>query len=71
MHYILGPGHAEFFLQLAEKEGQGEPLATFVRGKGYMRFKGDERAILPQDTTAGKLDSGYGAPGTLESRYGN
>ncbi|KAL5314103.1 hypothetical protein ACEPPN_018527 [Leptodophora sp. 'Broadleaf-Isolate-01'] len=71
MHYISGQGHAEFFLQLAEKEGQGEPLATFVRGKGYVRFDGDERAILPRDTTEGKLDPGYGAPGTVESRYGH
>ncbi|KAL1799535.1 hypothetical protein ACET3X_003572 [Alternaria dauci] len=30
MHHISGPGHAEFFLELAENEGQKEPMATFV-----------------------------------------
>ena len=70
MHYVSGPGHAKFFLELAEKEEQGEPLATFVRGKGYVRFERNERAVLPQTTIEDTVDPGYGAPGTAEEKFG-
>ena len=70
MHYISGPGHAEYFLELAGKEGQGPALATFVRGKGYVKFDGDEVASLPLKTRAQLADEGYGAPGTEEAKYG-
>lgn len=43
-----GRGHAEFFYGLAEREGrQGEALATFVRGKGYVGFESNRGAVLP------------------------
>ncbi|KAF1978055.1 hypothetical protein BU23DRAFT_577544 [Bimuria novae-zelandiae CBS 107.79] len=57
MHYISGPGHAEFFLHLSESQEQEEPLASF-------------RAVLPRSTTEDTLDPIYGRPGTVESRYG-
>ncbi|KAF7953224.1 hypothetical protein EAE96_006438 [Botrytis aclada] len=71
MHHISGPGHAEFFLQLAEQDKQGEPLATFVREKGYVRFERDQRAILPTVAVQEILDTKYGASGTAEARYGH
>ncbi|KAJ8063109.1 hypothetical protein OCU04_008352 [Sclerotinia nivalis] len=71
MHYTSGPGHADFFLQLAEQDGQGEPLATFVRGKGYVGFERDQRAILPKVTIEEILNPRYGAYGTAEARYGH
>ena len=46
MEWISGKGHAEFFAELAGREGQGEMLATFVKGKGYVGFKGEERVTL-------------------------
>ncbi|APA08969.1 hypothetical protein SS1G_02820 [Sclerotinia sclerotiorum 1980 UF-70] len=70
MHHTSGPGHAEFFLQLAEQEGQGESLATFVRGKGYVGFERDQRATLPKVTIEEILNQKYGAYGTAEARYG-
>jgi hypothetical protein len=70
MRHISGPGHAEYFLELAEKEEQGPALATFVRGKGYVKFDGDERASLPVKTMAQLADDGYGAPGTEQAGYG-
>ena len=36
---IDGPGHAEFFLQLAQGRGDIPWLATFVKGHGYKDFK--------------------------------
>ncbi|CAD6592185.1 MAG: hypothetical protein ASARMPRED_006068 [Alectoria sarmentosa] len=35
---IDGSAHAEFYVQLAERETQGPWLATFVKGKGYVEF---------------------------------
>jgi hypothetical protein len=70
MRFISGPGHAEFFLQLAEQEGQGDPLATFVRGKGYTGFESNERAALPLGIVEERVDVGYGADGTVEAGYG-
>jgi len=70
MHAISGPGHAEFFLKLAEKDGQGKPLATFVRGKGHVSFKGNDEAHLPVTTIDKILDPQYGRPGTPEGKYG-
>ncbi|KAI1165876.1 NAD(P)-binding protein [Nemania serpens] len=35
---IDGPAHAEFFAQLAAHEGDIPWLATFVAGKGYVKF---------------------------------
>ncbi|KAI0457200.1 hypothetical protein F5B21DRAFT_99841 [Xylaria acuta] len=35
---IDGPAHAEFFAQLASHEGNVPWLATFVKGKGYVKF---------------------------------
>ncbi|KAK4935431.1 hypothetical protein LTR10_023509 [Elasticomyces elasticus] len=61
MRFISGPGHAQFFLQLAEQEKQGEPLATFVRGKGYVGFEGSERAVLPVGVSEERIDWAYGA----------
>jgi len=62
MRHISGPGHADFFLELAENDGQGNPLATFVRGKGYVHFEGNDGAVLPVIT----MDM----PGTPEANYG-
>ena len=70
MMYISGPGHAEYFLELAEKEGLGPALATFVRGKGYVKFEETEGVNLPVMTTEQLADVGYGAPGTKEAGYG-
>ena len=71
MRYISGPAHAEYFLELAEKEEQGPALATFVRGRGYVKFEGNDGASLPVKTMAQLADDGYGAPGTEEAGYGN
>lgn len=70
MIYLSGPGHAEFFLELAEKDSQGPALATFVRGKGYVAFEGDDRANLPVKMRAELVNEAYGAPGTEEGNYG-
>ena len=70
MHHVSGPGHAEFFLELAENEGQKEPMATFVRGKGHVWFERNDRAVIPRLTTREVVDHRYGAPGTTESTYG-
>ncbi|KAI1354772.1 hypothetical protein F5Y01DRAFT_239121 [Xylaria sp. FL0043] len=35
---IDGPAHAEFYAQLANHEGDIPWLATFVKGKGYVKF---------------------------------
>ena len=70
MQFISGPGHAEFFHQLAEQDGQGEAFATFVRGKGYTRFESSERAVLPVGVLEERVDFGYGGEGTAEDRYG-
>ena len=35
---IDGNAHGDFFLQLAEKKGQGPWEAAFVKGKGYVKF---------------------------------
>jgi hypothetical protein len=35
---IDGDTHGGFFLQLAEKKEQGAWEATFVKGKGYVKF---------------------------------
>ena len=71
MHGISGPAHAKFFLELAEKENQGEALATFVRGNGYTRFEGNAAAILPVRTLEDMVDAEYGLPGTVEAKYGS
>lgn len=68
--HISGPAHAEFFLELAENEAQAEPLATFVRGKGFVKFDRDDKATLPTVTIPEVLDRSYGAPGTKEWAYG-
>jgi hypothetical protein len=70
LHAISGPGHAQFFLELAEKDEQGEPLATFVRGKGHVAFEGNDGAHLQLTTMEKILDPRYGMPGTPEGRYG-
>lgn len=70
MHHTSGPGHADFFLHLAESQEQEEPLATFVRGKGHVKFAGNDRAVLPRTTTENELDPRYGRPGSVEGRYG-
>lgn len=70
MHHISGPGHAEFFLHLAESQRQEEPLATFVRGKGHVRFDTNEGAVLRRSTIENELDPGYGRPGSAEGNYG-
>jgi hypothetical protein len=70
MFHVSGPAHAEYFLELAEKEGRSETLATFVRGKGYTKFPSNERAILPHVSVQDAADPKYGAPGTVEAKYG-
>lgn len=70
MPFVSGPGHAEFFHQLAEQEKQGEPLATFVRGKGYTSFEGSKSASLPLGRVEERVDLRYGAEGTPEASYG-
>jgi hypothetical protein len=70
MYTTSGPAHAEFFLELAEKDDQGDVLATFVRGKGYVHFEGNDRAVLPVTTLDEIVDEGYGGHGNLESSYG-
>lgn len=70
MRFVSGPGHAEFFLRLAEQEERGEPLATFVRGKGYVEFESSQKALLPVGGWEGWVDGGYGAEGTAEAGYG-
>ncbi|CAN9174159.1 unnamed protein product [Alternaria alternata] len=70
MFHVSGPAHAEYFLELAEKEGRSETLATFVRGKGYTKFPSNERAILPHVSVQDAADPKYGAPGTAEAKYG-
>jgi hypothetical protein len=66
---VSGPGHAKYFLELAEQEGQSNPLATFVRGKGYVKFPSNDGAVLPQVSVQDAVDPGYGAPGTPEARF--
>jgi hypothetical protein len=70
MIYISGPAHAEYFLDMAEKDGQGPALGTFVRGKGYVAFKEDEIATLPVSSRAQLAEESYGASGTEEANYG-
>ena len=70
MLYIFGLGYANFFFELAEKEGQGPALATFLRGMGYMKFEGDKRGSLPVKTKAQLADEGHGAPRTEKGKYG-
>jgi hypothetical protein len=70
MFHVSGPAHAEYFMELAEKEGRSETLATFVRGKGYTKFPSNERAILPHVSVQDAADPKYGAPGTAEAKYG-
>ncbi|KAG0646841.1 hypothetical protein D0Z07_6396 [Hyphodiscus hymeniophilus] len=70
MRYISGSAHAELYVELAEKEDQGPPLATFVRGKGYVAFDEDERASLPVVWRSELANEEYGAPGTEEWNYG-
>ncbi|THX75468.1 NAD(P)-binding protein [Aureobasidium pullulans] len=67
MHGISG----QHMRKLAEKETQGEALATFVRGKGYTRFEGNAAAILPVRTLEDMVDAEYGLPGTVEAEYGS
>ncbi|KAH6644183.1 hypothetical protein C7974DRAFT_467856 [Boeremia exigua] len=55
-----GPAHAKYFLELAEQEGQSEPLATFVKGKGYVKFPSNDRAVLPKVTVEESVDFTYG-----------
>ena len=70
MQFISGRGHAEFFHALAKQDGQGEALATFVRGEGYTRFESSQRAVLPVGVLGERVDFGYGAEGTAEAGYG-
>lgn len=37
---IDGPAHGDFYWELAQRPEQGEWLATFVKGKGYVPFEG-------------------------------
>jgi hypothetical protein len=61
MRFFSGPGYAEFFYELAEKEGrQGEALATLVRGKGYVRFESNRGAVLPVGGWEDWVDLGFG-----------
>ena len=70
MRFISGPGHAEFFHQLAEQKKQGEALSTFVRGRGYVEFESSKRAVLPVGVLEERVDLAYGAEGTAEAGYG-
>ncbi|TEY86603.1 hypothetical protein BOTCAL_0005g00240 [Botryotinia calthae] len=69
MHRTSGPGHVDFFLQLGEQDKKGEPLATCVKGKGYLGFERDQRATLPSVTIEEILDPKHGAFGTAEVGY--
>ena len=60
MMYISGAAHAEFFVELAEKEEQAPILATFVRGKGYVGFEGEERNVLRVMKATEVADFEYG-----------
>lgn len=60
MIHISGKAHANFFAQLAEKEGQGPPLATFVKRKGYTAFAGEESTNLPVVALEDVADLQYG-----------
>ncbi|CAG5186748.1 uncharacterized protein ALTATR162_LOCUS11692 [Alternaria atra] len=70
MFHISGPGHARYFLELAEEDGQGVPLATFVRGNGYVKFPSSDSAVLPRLAVQDTVDPSYGAPGTIEGKFG-
>ncbi|KFZ15722.1 hypothetical protein V501_02607 [Pseudogymnoascus sp. VKM F-4519 (FW-2642)] len=39
IYRVNGDAHAELYLKLAEGEGQGEWMQTFVKGAGYTRFE--------------------------------
>jgi NAD(P)-dependent dehydrogenase (short-subunit alcohol dehydrogenase family) len=66
MIYISGIAHAEMFLELAQRQTQGEPFVTFVRNKGEVRFKADEQANLPVLLPQEIADFGYGKPEDVE-----
>jgi NAD(P)-dependent dehydrogenase (short-subunit alcohol dehydrogenase family) len=66
MIYISGEAHAEIFIDLAQREEQGEAFLTFVRGKGEVRFEADERAKLPVLAPNEMADFGYGKPDEVE-----
>lgn len=36
---VDGPAHGEFYLQLANHEGEISWHATFVKGQGHIEFK--------------------------------
>lgn len=62
-----GPGHADFFLQLAEQDENGEPLATWVKGKSYVGFEREQRTILSSVAVKEILNPKYGAFGTADA----
>jgi hypothetical protein len=35
---VDGPAHGEFYAQLVQREKEVPWLATFVKGKGYVKF---------------------------------
>ncbi len=48
MNQLLnGDAHAEFYYELANKKEQGPWEATFVKGKGYVDFKG-KVGVIPK-----------------------
>jgi hypothetical protein len=60
MFFISGQAHADLFLELTERDDQGSPLATFVRGVGLQSFPSDESASLPVLTLEEAADDKYG-----------
>ena len=41
-----GEAHANYFMELVERADQGPADATFVKGKGYVKFEDWERPVL-------------------------
>lgn len=62
MFYLSGTAHANEFMDLAERNDQGPPMHTFIRGKGYMAFKGQENVNLPVMSLQQVADLEYGKP---------
>jgi hypothetical protein len=38
MQHVDGPAHGDFYAQLVQRDGDVPWLATFVKGKGYVKF---------------------------------
>ena len=60
MLWISGEAHAEFFAELAGRERQGGVLATFVKGRGYVGFEGEEGLTLKVVRMEDLADLEYG-----------